>query len=1111
MINKQNLLLALSIPLFVVANGQDQVPAGSPKYWPQYKADEWYRTEKLLALQGERPLRRDAIISGNRIRTIIWDNGSIGQPAREPSCEWPTFSNHGYAYEFGPFVGVEVPVDTSGYFLPYFDENGAEIAHDTSNKVWGATYHILSDGLRDGGAGLSSAEISPEGQFWTFEPIDDYANPESETIPLSNKKETWPSEWGGNWPGTYQVGASTADQAAYYAMDDRYNLEFAADYTPAFFPFPDDHSIGGMGLRVNVRIYQWANPLARDAIFFVYEITNTSENDYEKVVFGMFGDPHIGGSNDVTDDMAYFDKEINMIFGYDADSKGDWGGVTGWMGYMFLESPGNQYDLIDNDGDGLVDESMSNGIDDDGDWNPLADDVGIDGIGPDNPYYPGPDEGEGDGVPTAGDRYNPMVPGEPNFDGTDLDEADQIGLTSFNAFRYMADAISNDESMWNRTRPVTEIDSAAFSDIQQRADNVFLYGSSYFPLKAGDTQRFSIALLMGLDEKDLFATAKIVQLIYDSGYRFAKAPDIPTLSAVAGDSRVTLYWDDRAERSWDPVYGYDFEGYSVYRATDPGFTEVYTITDNNGNPKLFDPLKRFDLIDGITGESTIGIRGVHFDLGDDTGLRHEYIDTDVINGVTYYYAVASYDYGDTTGRLNIPPSESTMTIMEEGLTGVLMPDPNVIIVVPTAPAPGVQGAMLGEIEHVGPGTGTVTCNIMEPSAVRDDISYTITFGDPYIGGPDTVLYVTTETLLDTQFTVSTAEWQPVSEVHKYVTELTINYAGDDAIALPDSLYTFNAISGKIRFDSSLADIPIVMTFKPQPIFQSPYINSEDANAVFDGIRIYVHDDKTQLNQAETGWLNNDINYSHIVDIWGKGTSFPGTAYPHSYEIVWQDTLIPSIVDKSQAAPFIIYDITYPDSIVEVGYYLEAPVSAGKNFILGTHVIGLLKHPQLTLENKTWSITFEAPSGGDPVEPQPGDIFRIRTDKPFSADDVFTMTSAAANYDGNSVNDALAQIRVVPNPYIAQDVFEPPSGFASGRGDRIVHFINLPPICTIRIFTVAGELVNTINHDTSYWNGREPYNLLNKENMEIAFGMYIWHVDASKSGLGEKVGKFAVIK
>ena len=41
------------------------------------------------------------------------------------------------------------------------------------------------------------------------------------------------------------------------------------------------------------------------------------------------------------------------------------------------------------------------------------------------------DFGENDGSPTAGDPFDIRQPGEPNFEWTDLDESDMIGLTSF--------------------------------------------------------------------------------------------------------------------------------------------------------------------------------------------------------------------------------------------------------------------------------------------------------------------------------------------------------------------------------------------------------------------------------------------------------------------------------------------------------------------------------------------------------------------------------------------------------------------------------------------------------------------------------------------------------
>ena len=71
---------------------------------------------------------------------------------------------------------------------------------------------------------------------------------------------------------------------------------------------------------------------------------------------------------------------------------------------------------------------------------------------------------------------------------------------------------------------------------------------------------------------------------------------------------------------------------------------------------------------------------------------------------------------------------------------------------------------------------------------------------------------------------------------------------------------------------------------------------------------------------------------------------------------------------------------------------------------------------------------------------------------------FTLTNKAANLKrppGSSFQD----IRVVPNPYhiSARDL-----QYGVSAPDRLM-FLNIPPICTIRIFTERGDLVDTIEH------------------------------------------------
>jgi hypothetical protein len=68
---------------------------------------------------------------------------------------------------------------------------------------------------------------------------------------------------------------------------------------------------------------------------------------------------------------------------------------------------------------------------------------------------------------------------------------------------------------------------------------------------------------------------------------------------------------------------------------------------------------------------------------------------------------------------------------------------------------------------------------------------------------------------------------------------------------------------------------------------------------------------------------------------------------------------------------------------------------------------------------------------------------------------------------------------------------------------------LPNKCTIRIFTVNGELVKQIEHESNMIDGSEDWDLLTKDRLSVSYGVYIFHVDAP--GIGTKVGKFAIIK
>ncbi|MGH2568996.1 MAG: hypothetical protein ACREA0_26960, partial [bacterium] len=375
------------------------------------------------------------------------------------------------------------------------------------------------------------------------------------------------------WPAFLGSDATTPDEEVYFVVDDETNRKYP------YYPFPSDSSKRGLGLDMEVRFFQFNNPLAEDIIFLVYRVTNRSPKTINRVWFGMYGDPHVGGPSNFADDLAFFipprgplaepypQRARNMVYAWDADGRGDGGLPTGYFGFKFLESPTNSEDGIDNDDDGIIDESpfndagfyidgvtypLSTGIadtakyiarfgplkprwsgDEDGDWDPEKDDVGLDGI-PETG-----DEGEGNGKPDIGfDAFGNLV-SEPNFGIRDVDESDQIGLTSFFALPYtnsLPNVPKNDVLFFELlSTDSIRIDQELFS---QAADNIFVYGSGPFRLAPGETQRFSVALLMGENLQDLVLNAETAQRVLEANYRFAQPPPKPNVVAVPGDGRV---------------------------------------------------------------------------------------------------------------------------------------------------------------------------------------------------------------------------------------------------------------------------------------------------------------------------------------------------------------------------------------------------------------------------------------------------------------------------------------------------------------------------------------------------------------------------------------------
>ena len=110
--------------------------------------------------------------------------------------------------------------------------------------------------------------------------------------------------------------------------------------------------------------------------------------------------------------------------------------------------------------------------------------------------------------------------------------------------------------------------------------------------------------------------------------------------------------------------------------------------------------------------------------------------------------------------------------------------------------------------------------------------------------------------------------------------------------------------------------------------------------------------------------------------------------------------------------------------------------------------------------------------------------------------------------------------MVPNPYRSDahyESYQPPWEKPEGNRpfwmeqDRRIQFINLPQHCVIKIYTLAGVLVTTIEHyDPTGQKGYTDWNLTSSVGQAIASGLYLFTAEDKKTG-EVQVGKFVIIK
>jgi hypothetical protein len=666
-----------------------------------------------------------------------------------------------------------------------------------------------------------------------------------------------------------------------------------------------------------------------------------------------------------------------------------------------------------------------------------------------------------------------------------------LGMTAFKRFTIDIDPVTDPAQYLTmagfdyRTGVFSPFDSV---DIVA-ADKRFIQCSGPFDLAPGQVERLVVAAIAapyggpgqawanrGLDSLvHLARVAKAAQDIYNAHWLLPGPPLAPGLTLIPADNQVRLVWDNLPENSLDPYYtkitsdttrvgaGWD----PKYRGRD--FEGYIVYKSKNGSD--WGILAQCDIRgDSVAftfppGRDSALPDSLWIKANDTTGIFYTLLDPNVINGFTYYYCVTAYDWNysttewDSTHR--VPVAWDTI-ILRSGLSSNFSTIPRWEAVNYVAPQPKII-TLYGDT--VNPGFRP------EPTVV--------------------VPYEVTTDAYELRFLAPTYGAASARAIYQYF----VRDARNDSLVLDTTLLGY-VIGTKMKlslpaFNGIVLDCSLRIA-TPSRAFDTVAVQSGS----------YPGDKLRPSGKADQG-------------LW----AFRGV----DFEIQWQTTPYPTAR---------VYDVT--NGRVEVPFAMFDNLPASRDKANGWAFVNLLgRSPTDTLKTGTYQVyicggyfllNYDAGAGKSDSIGSNRDLIRDG-DKWFAHGDraartapaysVYQLVSTPYKARTDTTFDLGKIVKVVPNPYVIFDAWE------KTTDQRFVRFTHLPNECTIRIYTLSGDLVKTIKHkDTNTQpldvGGTEAWDFTNESpgadptrtaGQLVASGVYVYHVE---SPVGEAIGKLVFI-
>lgn len=932
------------------------------------------------------------------------------------------------------------------------------------------------------------------------------------------------------------------DQGIWWVMNDKGGSHDWSE-TPAI----------GLEVRAHAFAFSTADALNNTTFYryqFIYRATEPMENTF----IGIFSDPDLG---DATDDYVGSDTELGLGFVYNGDNfdANGYGAVPPALGYDFFQGPlvgngeGSSFnDGVDNDGDGEVDEEgerlaiekffyFTNG-------GTTTSDPGVgeeaytymQGLWKDgSPLREG-----GDGFNSNGPVTDYAFPGDPprfwseyNVDGTG--RANTPGDRRFG------------------------VSSGPFT-FQPGQMQEIVFGIVWSQAQGATVQPQIVSV------RQLKFDDRTVQGAFNAEFSLPEPPPAVNVLATALDQEIILEWnsitgdvddifDYEVESPFAPPSAtdrtYDFEGFKIlqYRSpSDLNGTLVETYDLANNVTTVVD-----EGLDPLVGEVVTQVVAQGKDNGTATDTPTTIsITTDIFtngalqNGTSYFFGIQPYAVNEASTGQKVFAAPVTRVEVRPTQTGAVVTNVS------------TGSGFTGVAGDSNVGGGLFTAEVTNPASVTGD-SYQVRFYSSVIGiddhgtedpGDDTDITATNYDIVNTTtgevifsgeaYLAENGEVAP-QRVNSFQADgLSFSVQGPPSAPLsaPGADPAFVEITGPGGVDAcgpdavSTGGCPLGNNIYSSYNSTADYVGYHSGAGPEDSIGGFAPTDY-EIRFTEAGSYGfYGFTTGNLIEVpfevWDIGLVPPGAENDPSDDVQMVPVLFSDAGDDAAgecefgyvgATVFGLGNITqriYAYYPVGEDYDAYAAAAAADVSAAADGCAAYNADVEALIDfgrgRPLQRFVLEDASGNDIDTDLDGTVIRFYTTDPNQVGDTFVINTdgsgavPSSDLTADEQEAALDQIAITPNPYRGY------SGYEASGTQSIARFVNLPAQATIRVFTLSGTLVRTIEKNSP--TATIDWNLRTEAGLPVASGMYLIHVEARQadgSVIGERVLKFGVVQ